>query len=100
MYHKAFRWAISIIITLQLATAHIGLRYMVYEHNEGNIPIRVYLKLPESAPGIVDISVKSFTDNIDRISVNSQLKGFVEVGGNFSNNIATPYIIFYIFSYF
>ena len=45
---------------------------MVYEHKEGSIPLRVYLKLPESAPGIVDISFKSFTDNIDRISVNSR----------------------------
>ena len=90
MDHKAFRWALSFIVTLQLATAHIGLRYMVYEHKEGSIPLRVYLKLPESAPGIVDISFKSFTDNIDRISVNSELKGSVELGENSSHNIAIP----------
>ena len=90
MDHKAFRWALSFIVTLQLATAHIGLRYMVYEHKEGSIPLRVYLKLPESAPGIVDISFKSFSDNIDRISVSSELKGSVEVGENSSRNIAIP----------
>ena len=82
MDHKAFRWALSFIITLQFATAHIGLRYMVYEHHGGNIPVRVYLKLPESAPGVIDISFKSFSDNIDRISVNSNLKGSVEVDEN------------------
>ena len=68
MDRKAFHWALSFIITLQFATAHIGLRYMVYEHKGANIPLRVYLKLPESAPGIVDISFKSFTDNIDKIN--------------------------------
>ena len=90
MDRKAFHWALSFIITLQFATAHIGLRYMVYEHKGANIPLRVYLKLPESAPGIVDISFKSFTDNIDKISVNSELKSSSEVGENSSHNFAIP----------
>ena len=90
MDRKAFHWALSFIITLQFATAHIGLRYMVYEHRGENISLRVYLKLPESAPGIVDISFKSFTDNIDKISVNSELKSSSKVGENSSHNIAIP----------
>ena len=90
MNHHSFRWIFCFLILGEIISAHIGLRYTIFEQKNRNIPFIVYLKAPKSAPGFVDISFKLLEKNSDRISVYIAKKNSVNISFEKSSVIAIP----------
>ena len=54
--------------------ADIGHNNVVYEGMAGEIPIRVFIKLPGVVPGLADVSIKVFADNINKVTIQPNKK--------------------------
>ena len=71
---KALKKIYSLIFLLCILKADIGHNNVVYEGKAGEIPIRVFVKLPGVVPGLADISIKVFTDNIHKVTIQPNKK--------------------------
>lgn len=54
---------------ISILHADIGHNNVVYEGKAGDIPIRVFVTLPGVVPGLADISIKVFADDINKVTI-------------------------------
>ena len=59
---------------LSFLHADIGHNNVVFEGKAGDIPIRVFVKLPGVVPGLADISIKVLADDIQKVTVQPNKK--------------------------
>ena len=64
----------SLFFLLSILHGDIGHNNVVYEGKAGDIPIRVFVKLPGVVPGLADVSIKVFTDNIQKVTIQPNKK--------------------------
>jgi len=64
----------SLFFLLSIIHGDIGHNNVVYEGKAGDIPIRVFVKLPGVVPGLADVSIKVFTDNIQKVTIQPNKK--------------------------
>ena len=64
------------VLFLLLTFLHgdIGHNNVVYEGKAGEIPIRVFVKLPGVVPGLADVSIKVFSDDIHKVTIQPNKK--------------------------
>ena len=59
---------------LSFLHADIGHNNVVFEGKAGDIPIRVFVKLPGVVPGLADISIKVLANDIQKVTVQPNKK--------------------------
>ena len=72
MKRTIIKFILSVITTTQFLSADIGHSSVVYEGKAGDIPLRVFVQLPGVVPGLADISVRVFSDDVNKITVRPQ----------------------------
>ena len=72
MNRTIIKFIIGVITTTQFLSADIGHSSVVYEGKAGDIPLRVFVQLPGVVPGLADISVRVFSDDVNKITVQPQ----------------------------
>ena len=61
------------IILSCFLNADIGHNNVVYEGKAGNIPLRVFVQLPGVVPGLADISIRVFTEDVtNKVTIQPQ----------------------------
>jgi len=73
---KTLSKAYIYVLFLLLSCLHgdIGHNNVVYEGKAGEIPIRVFVKLPGVVPGLADVSIKVFADDIHKVTIQPNKK--------------------------
>ena len=64
----------TLFFLFSILHADIGHNNVVYEGMAGEIPIRVFIKLPGVVPGLADVSIKVFADNINKVTIQPNKK--------------------------
>ena len=68
------KYICSVFFLFSILHADIGHNNVVYEGMAGDIPIRVFVKLPGVVPGLADVSIKVFADDINKVTIQPKKK--------------------------